>query len=644
MKKWYFCLLVLLVFFVPIEHKYDKLFRHVSLELIPEGLSVSKQYDKKIYFYITDLLAILLLFAIPLRKTIRSPLFIVLLCAAISIAFSPFSHYLTPYTRLLTLLGPIALFFYVSHSSPKLSPILLAIVLAGILQTTISILQYFHQAPLGLRLLNEYNPYGYINFPDGHRWFFDSLSNRVANISVMRAYGTLPHPNILGGFLCVSILATYYLVLKRTWVLSLTLPFQFFALCITYSRSALFALAIGTISFLWQFRNKILITSIALSVAVSAFLLHEQFVYRGGIVNYNAVAQGSDKQRVEYQKTAIDVIKQNPVFGVGFDQFSERTNCPSAPHNIFLFLGCETGLIALSAFIFWVISLLFGAFKNPFNLEVTTLFSMFIAFLFIGLCDFYPILTHTGKMFLFLIAGLLAAFCHKQYETQSQKKEIWKLFDVISPTYDKINRVLSLGMDQFWRAKVGKCLPKEGALKILDLATGTGDQAIALLKQNRAIASITGIDLSQEMLEIAKKKNIPKTHFLKADAEQLPFENQSFDAATFSFGIRNVTSPLQSLKEIHRVLISGGQCFILEFSHPKSVIKPFYFFYLRHVLPFIGGLLSGKYKAYRYLNQTIEQFPSGPAFQNIMKTAGFINLRQKRMALGAVSIYIGEKK
>lgn len=223
------------------------------------------------------------------------------------------------------------------------------------------------------------------------------------------------------------------------------------------------------------------------------------------------------------------------------------------------------------------------------------------------------------------------------------RQDIWKMFDLISPTYDRINRILSLGMDQGWRKKVATELPNRNHLKILDLATGTGDQIVSLLKSKASIQSVTGIDLSSEMLEIAKKKLGPQADLIRADAEKLPFPNSHFDAATFSFGIRNVTDPIRSLKEIHRVLKLKGRCLILEFSLPPKPIRGVYIFYLRHILPRIGGFLSRKPAAYRYLNQTIEHFPSGKEFCLLMREAGFTRIKAIPMALGGVTLYIGDK-
>lgn len=223
------------------------------------------------------------------------------------------------------------------------------------------------------------------------------------------------------------------------------------------------------------------------------------------------------------------------------------------------------------------------------------------------------------------------------------RQDVWKMFDLISPSYDRINRILSLGMDRKWRKRLTQFLPERGNLKVIDLATGTGDQILALLNSEASIQLIKGIDLSNEMLHIAKKKLKERAQLIHADAEKLPFADKSFDVATFSFGIRNVTTPLNSLKEIYRVLTPKGRCLILEFSLPPKPIRGFFLFYLRHILPRVGGFLSRKRAAYKYLNETIEHFPSGKEFCLLMKEAGFIRLRAIPMSLGGVTLYIGDK-
>jgi demethylmenaquinone methyltransferase/2-methoxy-6-polyprenyl-1,4-benzoquinol methylase len=222
--------------------------------------------------------------------------------------------------------------------------------------------------------------------------------------------------------------------------------------------------------------------------------------------------------------------------------------------------------------------------------------------------------------------------------------ESWKMFDRIARGYDRANRILSLGADRSWRKRLARHLP-EGKLALLDVATGTGDQLLALFGQkNIQIAQAFGVDLSQEMLHLAKEKlaHTP-TKLLLASADQLPFSKNFFDAATISFGIRNVPSPLTALQELHRVLKPQGKALILEFSIPPFPIRPFHLFYLRHILPHVGRFLSRDPEAYRYLNQTIETFPYGKAFVNLMKQAGFSQLTVEPMMFGAVSLYVGVK-
>lgn len=224
-----------------------------------------------------------------------------------------------------------------------------------------------------------------------------------------------------------------------------------------------------------------------------------------------------------------------------------------------------------------------------------------------------------------------------------------EMFNAISPSYDKVNGILSFGLDKIWRNALIKWLPWKNNLQLLDLATGTCDQLLALLKKTKNISYALGIDLAKEMLEIGQKK-VDLSPFREiielqiADAESIPVENECFDCVTIAFGIRNVQSKNKCLKEIFRVLSPGGRVLILEFSLPKNVLlRPFYLFYLRTLLPFVGGLFSKNKQAYRYLNQSIEQFPSTEDFCTIMRKNGFENIYAQPLTFGIVTLYVGDK-
>jgi demethylmenaquinone methyltransferase/2-methoxy-6-polyprenyl-1,4-benzoquinol methylase len=204
-----------------------------------------------------------------------------------------------------------------------------------------------------------------------------------------------------------------------------------------------------------------------------------------------------------------------------------------------------------------------------------------------------------------------------------------------------------LGIDKRWRKKVVKILKNSHPSTILDLATGTGDLAIeaSLLSPDK----ITGIDISEEMLKIAQqkidKKGLnEKILLIKGDGEHLPFSDNSFNAATIGFGIRNYENPLNGLKEIYRVLDNNGVLAVLEFSKPKKFpVKQIYNFYFKFLLPFFGRLISKSKTAYTYLPESVSTFPDDTDFLKLMTGAGFTNTRFHKLSFGIVSIYIGEK-
>ncbi len=243
---------------------------------------------------------------------------------------------------------------------------------------------------------------------------------------------------------------------------------------------------------------------------------------------------------------------------------------------------------------------------------------------------------------------LKRSFMQKKIEAPS-REGIWKMFNTISPTYDRVNKVLTFGLDQIWRKKMATFLPLKPDLTILDCATGTGDQIIALMETAPSIQSIIGIDLAEEMLKIGEKKlsKRPYAHqvsFQLASALKIPFPDNHFDCVTISFGIRNVTDVMIAFQEFRRVLKPGGRVLILEGTIPKEKwLRSIHLFYLRYCLPYIGGVISKNIKAYRYLNNTIETFPQGERLNGKLRAAGFINVKENSLLAGAATIYQGDK-
>ena len=232
-------------------------------------------------------------------------------------------------------------------------------------------------------------------------------------------------------------------------------------------------------------------------------------------------------------------------------------------------------------------------------------------------------------------------------QERGKKEQVTQMFDTIANEYDGLNRVISLGIDTKWRKRLVKLVKEKQPEKILDIATGTGDLAIALAETGAE--QIIGLDISKGMLEVGQKKivakNLDKTiQMVLGDGEHLPFDNNYFDAITIAFGVRNFEDLEQGLKEILRVLKPGGILAVLETSVPtKTPIKQGYFLYTRYIVPLIGRLFSRDRNAYAYLSESAAAFPHGKAFNNILGKIGFIGMENKPQSLGVASIYIASK-
>lgn len=225
------------------------------------------------------------------------------------------------------------------------------------------------------------------------------------------------------------------------------------------------------------------------------------------------------------------------------------------------------------------------------------------------------------------------------------------MFDNIAGSYDSLNHIMSLDADKSWRkAMIAKLGETDGnrELRVLDLACGTGDSSIAIA-QGLPAATVTGLDLSEGMLEVMKEK-VGRADLgnritaVRGDGENLPFSESSFDRVAIAFGIRNFQNREQGLAEMLRVLVPGGRLVVLELSLPEQkVLRALFKCYFLHILPFIGGLISGNRGAYRYLPESVLRFPPKDIFLNMLTSAGFVNVGHKALTFGICRMYWGEK-
>ncbi|HZH88743.1 MAG TPA: bifunctional demethylmenaquinone methyltransferase/2-methoxy-6-polyprenyl-1,4-benzoquinol methylase UbiE [Chitinophagaceae bacterium] len=231
--------------------------------------------------------------------------------------------------------------------------------------------------------------------------------------------------------------------------------------------------------------------------------------------------------------------------------------------------------------------------------------------------------------------------------TLTKKEQVAEMFDNISYKYDFLNHFLSLGIDKIWRKKAIKSLKDRSPKTILDVATGTGDFAVASLALSPK--EVIGVDISAGMLQMGQKKIKQKgvediITLTLGDSEHLPFENDQFEAITCGYGVRNFENLEKGLKDMHRVMKPGGKLAILEFSKPKKFpIKQFFSFYFRYILPKIGKLFSKDNRAYTYLPESVKVFPEGEEFCEILEKCGFKNVKQKPLSFGITTLYNAEK-
>lgn len=232
----------------------------------------------------------------------------------------------------------------------------------------------------------------------------------------------------------------------------------------------------------------------------------------------------------------------------------------------------------------------------------------------------------------------------------AKKEQVAEMFDNIAHSYDFLNHFFSLGIDVLWRKKALRILKEEKPKTILDVATGTGDFALEAIRMDLEPEQIVGVDISNGMLDIGrekiKKKGLEKViQMRQADSENLPFEENSFDAYTVAFGVRNFENLQAGLKDMQRVLKPGGMGVILEFSKPRKFpMKQLFGFYFKFIMPTIGKLVSKDSRAYTYLPESVDAFPEGEDFLQIMRECGYRDVERKPLTGGIATIYLGKKE
>ncbi|HEX2579266.1 MAG TPA: O-antigen ligase family protein [Rhabdochlamydiaceae bacterium] len=427
-------LLYLLVLLIPFQQRLYKGLRSFSKSLI--SAPVPEYFEIHLDGFISDFVLVGMIFWCVKKiqwKTFweqeNKYLSLFLLFALISIIHSDFATYLVPYWRWMHLALPAFLFFIVSQipfSFKKIAQISMAVAL---IESVLAIAQYFAQHSLGLKGLGEATllakHYVGPHFPmgGGSIWLFDQFFHgaRIHDF-VLRASGTLSHPNILGGFMVFGLLMTYYVwsvSQKRGWI-NLAILLQTFCLFITYSRAAIFVAAFTTaawVALTWIREKKIptLFWVSAASALLSLGLLYPQIFYRGGIVSYNEVSHASDTLRMTVQDVGLAMFKAHPFLGVGFNNYmlTFATFAVEIPatyiHNVYLHLCVETGLFGLLALILFCAFILVKGWKRRQRPEVITCLCIFMGLLLIGMADFYPLCQQEIRIIFFLMAALIAS-------------------------------------------------------------------------------------------------------------------------------------------------------------------------------------------------------------------------------------------
>lgn len=446
-----FHLFFLTLFFLPFQERYHKLIKRLSHWAFREQFFPATFFDRMLDFYISDflLIGLFILSMVALKNrwkdfwenSSQKYLIAFLWIALLSILFSPSSSQFWPYWRWLQLAIPIlgCLAMQTQIDVKKALPIGFWILLiTSLLQSIIVVDQYILQESIGLKKLgeltfNQQNAAARFLMENKTRWIFDHYFHTYSpSARIIRPLGTFPHPNILGGFIGMTLFAAFYLFLEAKKrgiriLIGLCIPIQVFTLCLSYSRASIFGVLGGSLFYFFYLlytgktRKKLLLQlsiSFLLGGILSGCILHEQFAKRGGISNYNKGAKNSDIARLHFQNIALKMIRERPFIGQGWNQCEielakfvtgEERFYLQKVHNIYLLILVETGIFGFAAFLGFLVSLLYGVWKKEIDLLTTTLLLIFVFFLWIGCVDHYWITMHHGRLMFFIIAGLLSA-------------------------------------------------------------------------------------------------------------------------------------------------------------------------------------------------------------------------------------------
>ncbi len=457
MKKF----ILLLLFLVLPFQKCHHIFSHFARSITPADLTIPTFFSKKLHFYFSDALILALIAFILFRRSWRqffwegpSKYLLALIGVSfVSVACSFTAHYPLQYLRVLEFSLVLSLFNVIVHSiEPKefaawIRTFAWMILFLSLFESMIAILQYFNQSALGLKILNESSLKGTLALlnPGKQRWWIDRLLGHTTDSALLsRAHGTFGHPNIFGGFILLSILNTLYLYVIshknfQRVVMLLALFLQIFALCVSFSRSAIYAFVLCVCVFIglcWKHRSSkslfVLIGTLLTSGLTLLGIFLSQFIVRGGIINYNNATLGADTERIHYIKIALNMIKDHPFFGVGFNNFqlcindylasTEQNTLFFKVHNIYLLIASEIGLIGLAFFLLFIFSILKKAFSGHWSLEKIYLFSAFLGVLLIGCCDMYSLNSMQAKLIFFGLAAFLYVVSLRDFHEAQEVK------------------------------------------------------------------------------------------------------------------------------------------------------------------------------------------------------------------------------